>query len=133
MTNLPEATAEFIIEAYHRLYQIEKAFRMSKHDLRARPIYHHKRASIKAHLTIVFAALAVGRWIEEQTGWSIKKYVRTARRYRTVTIRVDDHTLTAADPYPTTYATRSRQSLRGQLRTNLIEVGSVTLLYDHCR
>src|SRR3712207_4817549 len=30
---------------------------MSKHDLAARPIYHHKRASIEAHLTIVFAAL----------------------------------------------------------------------------
>jgi hypothetical protein len=32
---------------------------MSKHDLRARPIYHRKRDSIEAHLTIVFAALAV--------------------------------------------------------------------------
>jgi hypothetical protein len=32
---------------------------MSKHDLAARPIYHHKRAAIEAHLTVVFAALAV--------------------------------------------------------------------------
>jgi hypothetical protein len=55
---------------------------MSKHDLQARPIYHRKRDSIDAHLTIVFAALAVSRWIEHQTGWSIKKFVRTARRYR---------------------------------------------------
>jgi hypothetical protein len=89
VTNL-DATAEFVIDAYHRLFQIEKSFRMSKHDLRARPIYHHhKRESIEAHLTVVFAALAVGRWIEDQTGWSIKKFIRTARRYRTVTIRVD--------------------------------------------
>ena len=43
---------------------------MSKHDLPARPIYHHKRESIEAHLTIVFAALAVGRLVEERTGWS---------------------------------------------------------------
>lgn len=99
VTNL-DASAEFVIDAYHRLYQIEKAFRMSKHDLQARPIYHRKRESIDAHLTIVFAALAVGRWIEQTTGWSIKKFVRTARRYRTVTIRVDDHTLTAADLLP---------------------------------
>jgi hypothetical protein len=42
---------------------------MSKHDLQARPIYHHKRESIDAHLTIVFAALAVSRWIENRTGW----------------------------------------------------------------
>ena len=57
----PTPTPEFVIGAYHRLWQIEKSFRMSKHDLRARPIYHHKRESIEAHLTIVFAALAVGR------------------------------------------------------------------------
>jgi hypothetical protein len=40
---------------------------MSKHDLSARPIYQHKRGSIEAHLTIVFAALAVGRLMEERT------------------------------------------------------------------
>jgi hypothetical protein len=48
------------------------------HDLQARPIYHHQRDSIDAHLTIVFAALAVSRWIEDQTGWSIRRFVRTA-------------------------------------------------------
>jgi hypothetical protein len=48
----------------------------------------------------VFAALAVSRWIEDQTGWSIKRFVRTTRRYRTVQIRVGDQLLTAADPLP---------------------------------
>ena len=48
-------TAEFVIDAYHRLFQIEKSFRMSKHDLQARPVYHHQRDSIEAHLTIVLA------------------------------------------------------------------------------
>jgi hypothetical protein len=93
-------TAEFVIDAYHRLFQIEKSFRMSKHDLQARPIYHHQRDSIDAHLTIVFAALAVSRWIEDRTGWSIKKFVRTARRYRTIDIQAGGHTITAADPLP---------------------------------
>ena len=60
---------------------------MSKHDLQARPIYHHIRESIEAHLSIVFAAMAVSHYIETQTGWSIKKFVRTARRYRTVKIK----------------------------------------------
>jgi len=99
-TNLTSQTAEFIIGAYHQLWRIEKSFRMSKHDLQARPIYHHKRESIEAHLSIVFAALAVSHWIEHQTGWSIKKFVQTLRRYRTVTIRAGNHTLTAADPLP---------------------------------
>jgi DDE family transposase len=97
-TNLTGATAEFVIDAYHRLWRIEKSFRMSKHDLQARPVYHHKRDSIEAHLSIVFAALAVSHWIEHQTGWSIKKFVRIARRYRTVQIRAGRQTLTAADP-----------------------------------
>ena len=73
---------------------------MSKHDLQARPIYHRTRDSIEAHLTIVFAALAVSRWLEAQTGWSIRKFVRTARRYRTIEIQAGDHTITAADPLP---------------------------------
>jgi hypothetical protein len=93
-------TAEFVIDAYHRLFAIEKSFRMSKHDLQARPIYHHKRDSIEAHLTIVLAALAVSRWIENTTGWSIRKFVRTTRRYREVQIQAGDHTITAADPLP---------------------------------
>jgi transposase len=94
-------TADFVIGAYHRLFEIEKSFRMSKHDLQARPIYHHLRDSIEAHLTIVFAALAVGRWTEARTGWSIRKFVRTARRYRTIEIQAGAHTITAADPLPT--------------------------------
>jgi hypothetical protein len=61
-------TAEFVIGAYHQLFQIEKSFRMAKSDLQARPIYHRKRDSIEAHLTIVLAALAVSRWLEHQTG-----------------------------------------------------------------
>jgi transposase len=91
-------TAEFVIGAYHQLSQIEKSFRMAKSDLQARPIYHHKRDPIEAHLTIVFAALAVSRWIEARTGWSIRKFVRTARRYKTIEIQAGPHTITAADP-----------------------------------
>lgn len=66
-------TADLVISAYHQLWQIEKSFRMSEHDLQTRPIYDRKRDSIEAHLTIVFAALAITRWIERQTGWSARK------------------------------------------------------------
>ena len=48
----------------------------------------------------MFAALAVGRLVEELTGWSIRRFVRTARRYRTVQIRVGQQLITAADPLP---------------------------------
>jgi hypothetical protein len=72
-----------VVGSYHELWNIEQSFRMSTSDLPARPVYHRKRDSIEAHLTVVFAALAVSRWIEARTGWSIRKFVRTARRYRT--------------------------------------------------
>jgi transposase len=66
-TNLTTASPEFVIDAYHQLWHIEKSFRMSNHDLQARPIYHHIRESIEAHLSIVVAALAVSHWVEHQT------------------------------------------------------------------
>lgn len=100
VTNINNPTPEIVIGAYHRLFQIEKSFRMAKSDLAARPIYHRTRESIDAHLSIVFAALAIARVIEDTTGWSVKKFIKTARRYRTIQIRAGEHTITAADPLP---------------------------------
>ena len=100
ITNITNPSAEFVIGAYHQLWRIEKSFRMSKHDLQARPIYHHKRESIEAHLAVVFTALAVTHEIETKTGWSIKRFVQTARRYRTIAIRAGEHVLTAEEPLP---------------------------------
>jgi hypothetical protein len=60
---------------------------------KVRPIYHHTRGSIEAHLTIVFAAMAVSHVIEHQTGWGIKKFVRTTR---IVKIKAAREILTAA-------------------------------------
>ena len=100
ITNLEAPTPEYVMGAYHQRWQIETSFRMSKTDLRARPIYHHKRDSIEAHLTVVMAALAVSRLIERSTTWSIARFVKTLRRYHTVTIQAGDQTITAADPLP---------------------------------
>jgi Transposase DDE domain len=100
ITNITAPTSEFVIGAYHQLWRIEKSFRMSKHDLQARPIYHHKRESIEAHLAVVFAALAVTHEIEAQTAWSIKRFVQTARRYRTIAIRAGAQIITAEEPLP---------------------------------
>lgn len=77
--NIPD---EQIIHHYHQLWNVEASFRMSKSDLRARPIFHYKRESIEAHLSIVFAALAIARTIEKSTGISIKKFVKMLRPVR---------------------------------------------------
>ncbi len=97
VTNLPTETmdAAAVITAYHDLWQVEKSFRMAKSDLRARPIFHHQRDSIEAHLTIVFAALAVSRYLQDETGVPIKRLVRALSALRTVTVEIAGHTITA--------------------------------------
>lgn len=87
-----------VVAAYHDLWKVEQSFRMAKSDLKARPIFHRTRDSIEAHLTIVFAALAIARYLQNRTGMSIKKIVRTLRRIHTVVIDVDGHDLTARTP-----------------------------------
>ena len=81
VTNL-DLPDEKIITFYHQLWHVEKSFRMSKSDLRARPIFHHKHDSIEAHLTIVFTALAIGKVIENKTEMSIKRFIKTIRPIR---------------------------------------------------
>lgn len=55
-----------VINNYKHLWQIEKAFRISKSDLRVRPIFHHKKDRIEAHLCIAFVAYAVYKELERQ-------------------------------------------------------------------
>ncbi len=80
---------EQIIVSYHQLWHVEQSFRMSKSDLRARPIFHYKRDSIEAHLTIVFAALAIGKLVEYRTGISIKSFVNTVRPIRSGIVTIN--------------------------------------------
>jgi transposase len=103
VTNIPVnlmPTGE-VIGSYHELWHVEQSFRMSKTDLRARPMFHHKRESIEAHLTIVFAALAIARHLQQATGVSIKKLVTTLRPLREITITVAGQTITAHPKIPT--------------------------------
>ena len=122
-TNLVDQSATFVIDAYHQLWHIEKAFRMSKHDLQARPVYHHLRESIEAHLSIVVTAMAVSHYIEHQTGWSIKKFVRTARRYRTSRSKPADKSSPPPTRYPTICAKPSPRSAVN-LNTRMSQLGT---------
>ena len=89
-----------VIAAYHDLWHVEQSFRMSKSDLRARPIFAHTRDSIEAHLTVVFCALAVARHIQTVTGVSIKKFVQLLRPLREVTVNINGHELLAKPEIP---------------------------------
>lgn len=63
VTNSPMKD-ELIVENYHNLWHIERAFRMSKTDLRIRPIYHRLRNRIEAHICISFTAYAIYKELE---------------------------------------------------------------------
>jgi transposase len=88
VTNL-DIPDEKVINYYHQLWRVEQSFRMAKSDLKARPIFHYKRDSIEAHLTIVFTALALSRIIENLTGLSIKQFVKTLRPLRSGVITIN--------------------------------------------
>jgi len=104
VTNLPLETMDGagVISAYHDLWRVEQSFRMTKSDLRARPVFHHQRDSIEAHLTVVFAALAVSRHLQEATATSIKKIVQTLRAARSATIEINGQRLTLDPELPNT-------------------------------
>jgi transposase len=76
-----------IITRYHDLWRVEKAFRITKSDLEARPIFLQLDETIKAHITIVFAGLAIAKLLEIQTGISIHQILKLTNRIFTHTIR----------------------------------------------
>ena len=78
VTNIDADTmdGQQVVAAYRDLYQVERSFRMAKSDLAARPMFHRIRDSIEAHLTVVFAALAVSREAQARTGVSIKEIIQ---------------------------------------------------------
>ena len=57
---------EEVIEQYHELWAVEKTFRISKHDLQIRPIYHQLKRRIEAHICIAFAACKIYKELERQ-------------------------------------------------------------------
>ena len=96
VTNLP-APDDQIIAAYHQLFHVEASFRMAKSDLKARPIFHRKREAIEAHLTIVLAALAVGRRMESRSHMSLKQIVKTLRPIRSGVVVLNGQEYTAQE------------------------------------
>jgi len=93
--------ANEVIGAYHELWHVEQSFRMSKTDLRARPMFHRTRDAIEAHLTIVFTALAVAREVQARTGLAIRNVVRQLRPLRSATLAINGTTQTFAPAIPT--------------------------------
>jgi transposase len=61
-----DLSKEKVIEQYRQLWHIEKTFRISKSDLRIRPIFHYLRRRIEVHICISFSACVVYKELERQ-------------------------------------------------------------------
>jgi len=72
-----------VVNRYHDLWKIEKAFRLTKSDLEARPVFLRLDQTITAHLIIVFAGLAICRYLEIKTNMSIQKILKIAQKVLT--------------------------------------------------
>lgn len=79
-TNITTLPTELIIARYKDLWHVEKAFRMAKSDLEARPMFHHKKESIQAHMIIVFVSLCIAKAIELRAKLSIAKVKKSIWR-----------------------------------------------------
>lgn len=82
-----------VIENYQHLWKIEKAFRISKHDLKIRPIYHRKQNRIEAHIIISFVAYKIYKELErllkvKGSELSPEKAIGIARTIYSVKIRI---------------------------------------------
>ena len=64
ITNIKDATAAEILQRYARLWVIEESFRINKHNLKMRPIYHWKPARIEAHIALCYMSFAVLRHLQ---------------------------------------------------------------------
>jgi transposase len=90
-----------VIENYKNLWHIERAFRMSKTDLRIRPIYHRLRNRIEAHICICFTAYCIYKELErvlnaEKSTLSLKKASELTHNMYQITYTLPDskHTKT---------------------------------------
>jgi transposase len=66
ITSKREAPAQELLKDYRRLWIIEESFRINKHSLSMRPIYHFRTKRIKAHILICYLAFAVARITQER-------------------------------------------------------------------
>jgi len=76
-TNIPKQKLDdrSVIARYHDLWHVEKAFRIAKSDLAARPIFHRAGTAVRTHLLICFAALIMARVIGTRTSLSLRNVI----------------------------------------------------------
>ncbi len=84
--------AQEVLGQYHGLWQVEESFRITKHDLKVRPVFHWSAKRIRSHIAICFVAFSLIRFLQhrirKQTGKSF-----SAERIREELFRVQESIL----------------------------------------
>lgn len=85
-----------VIDSYNNLWKIEKAFRISKTDLKIRPIYHRLRERIEAHICISFVAYVLYKELERalyqaDTPLSITKAIKQINKMYGVNMLIGEN------------------------------------------
>ena len=113
VTNIPTNVmgAGEVINSYHELWRVEQSFRMSKTDLRARPMFARTQDAIEAHLSIVFTALAISREVQDRTGLSLRRLLRTLRPLRSATVELNG-VITTIEPALSAHETEILNALK---------------------
>lgn len=73
---------EEIVEIYRGLWRIEEAFKVTKSDLEARPVYLSRKDHIQAHFLICFVALVIARLLALRLGnkYSIPRIIESLNK-----------------------------------------------------
>lgn len=84
-----------VVENYQHLWHIEKAFRISKTDLKIRPVYHRLRGRIQAHISISFTAYMIYKELERvlkknRKGISAKKAIELTQSIYALDYKLPD-------------------------------------------
>lgn len=74
-TNILESkiSNDEVVAYYRDLWRVEHTFRISKSDLKTRPIFHYTHDAIKSHILVCFMGLMLGKLMEIKTGLSVQR------------------------------------------------------------
>lgn len=86
VTNAKDMDNNMVLEQYKNLWQVEEAFRITKHDLKVRPVYHWNPARVRAHFAIAFAAYTLVKHMEYRVKLQYEKL--SPERIRQILTRV---------------------------------------------
>lgn len=73
ITNVKDLPDEEILSQYSNLWNVEESFRITKHDLKVRPVFHWSKRRVNAHIAISFAAYSLVRFMEYRVKLQYKK------------------------------------------------------------